>query len=196
MVNRIFSFVNLNKANGMKLITSDKLLSEEEYFLVEEKSELRHELINGNLFEVSGVSIFHNNILLNLSFFLYKLLKGKEWQLAVQNFKVKTPEGNFFYPDIAVCFPKVEKYFSEQPLLIVEVLSYTTRKYDLTDKFIQYQKIKTLAYYLCVEPEQQVVFFYFKQNEDWMDETFTKDEQIISLTKRNISLSIKDIYNP
>ena len=80
-------------------------------------------------------------------------------------------------------------------VLIAEVLSETTRKYDLTDKFIQYQKIPTLQYYLCIEPEQQVIFFYFKnENGEWLAETFTKDESIIKLPALNISFSVKDVY--
>lgn len=174
-----------------------EMMSDEEYFLFEEKSELRHELISGTLFEMSGLSIFHNNLVVRLSFLLYPFLKENKWQLIVESFKIKTPEGNYFYPDIAICFPDLEKYFSEKPILLIEVLSDATRKYDLTDKFIQYQKIDTLQYYLCVEPEQQVVVFYCKQEDgEWMAETFTKDEQVISLPKLNISLSLKDIYNP
>lgn len=191
------TFVNLVNGKFMKVIQLHKKLSDDEYFLFEEKSELRHELINGNLYEMSGISIFHNDIVSNLLFLFHTFLKGTEWKLVFESFKVKTPEGNYFYPDIAVCYSKPEKYFSAQPLLIVEVLSDTTRKYDLTDKFIQYQKIETLEYYLCVEPEQQVVVFYYKQEDgDWTAEALTKDEQIISLSKLNISFPLKDIYNP
>lgn len=180
----------------MKAIELDKPLSEEEYFLFEEKSELRHELLNGNLYEMSGISIFHNNIVSNLLFIFHTFLKGADWKLVFESFKIKTPEGNYFYPDVAICYPKVEKYFSEQPLLIVEVLSDATRKYALTDKFIQYQKFETLEYYLCVEPEQQVVVFYCKQEEgEWIAETFTKDDQIISFPKLAISFPLKNIYN-
>ncbi|CAF1436145.1 unnamed protein product [Adineta steineri] len=94
-----------------------------------------------------------------------------------EGFKVKTPKGNFFYPDIIVCINNSERYYTNEPVLLVEILSETTRKFDLTDKFIQYQKIPTLQYYLCIEPEQQVIIFYFKTtSEEWMTETFTKDE--------------------
>lgn len=180
----------------MKVITLDKPLTEEECFLLEEKSELKHELINNNLYEISGISKFHNNITLNLLILLRPLLKGKLHDIYFEGFKVKTPFGNFFYPDIVICLPNPKKYYTDQPLLIVEILSNSTRKYDLTDKFIQYQKIETLQYYLCVEPEQQVIVFYQKQDNDWMAETFTKDEQTISLPALNISFSVKDIYNP
>ncbi len=179
----------------MHVIELKEKLSEEEYFLFEEKSDLRHELINGNLYEMSGISIFHNNIVLRFSMLLYSFLKGTDWQLTIESFKVRNPDGNYFYPDISVCYPDVQKYFSDKPVFIVEVLSDKTRKFNLTDKFIQYQKIATLQYYLCVEPEQQVVIFYHKQDdEEWMTETFTKDEQIISLPKLNISFTVKDIY--
>ncbi len=181
----------------MKVITPHKKMSDEEYFLFEEKSELKHELINGNLYEMSGVSIYHTETVGNLYLLCRSLLKGKDWKVAFENYKIKTPEGNFFYPDIAVCYPQLQKYYSEKPLLIAEVLSDATRKYDLTDKFIQYQKIETFQYYLCVEPEQQVVFFYYKQEDgEWLAETLTKDEQVISLSALNISFSVKEIYNP
>ena len=179
----------------MKATEVDKFFTEEAYFLLEEESELKHELINGELIEMSGVSIFHNDIVGNIYLLLRNLIRGKNLKVVFENYKIKTPEGNFFYPDVAVCLPGVQKYFSEHPILIIEVLSDATRKYDLTDKFIQYQKIETLQYYICAEPEQQVVVFYQKQeNGSWTAETFTKDEQHLVLNQLSISISLKDIY--
>ncbi len=180
----------------MKAIEINKPLTEDEYFFFEEKSELKHELINGNLYEMSGISKYHNHITLNILILSRALLKTNIYDIYFEGFKVKTPNGNFFYPDVLICHTDANKYYTEKPILIVEVLSETTRKYDLTDKFIQYQKIETLEYYLCVEPEQQVVLFYYRQDDEWITETFTKDEQLISLPKLNISFSLKEIYNP
>ncbi len=171
--------------------------SEEEYFLFEEKSELKHELINGNLFEMSGVSFEHNEITLAIYSLLKQLLKGSDYRISVEAVKAKNAVGNFFYPDVMVCLPNPEKYYSAEAVLLVEVLSETTRKYDVTDKFIQYQKIETLQYYLCVEPEQQVIIFYFKDADgEWAAETYTKDEDVILLTALQASFSLKDIYKP
>ena len=89
-----------------------------------------------------------------------------------------------------------KRYFTTEPILLIEILSETTRKFDLTDKFIQYQKIPTLQYYLCVEPEQQVIIFYFKNDiGEWMTETFTKNESIINLPALNISFTVQAVYN-
>jgi Uma2 family endonuclease len=66
----------------------------------------------------------------------------------------------------------------------------------LTDKFIQYQKIPSLQYYLCVEQEQQVVFVYLKYDYgQWMADTFTRDQQAIVLAKLEISFLVKDNYH-
>ena len=62
-----------------RVITKIDFASDEEYFLYEEKSELRHELINGNLYEMSVISIYHNDTVylkqLQLSFTLKDIYK-------------------------------------------------------------------------------------------------------------------------
>lgn len=181
----------------MKLVeVNKKFATDEEYFIYEEVSELKHELINGNLYEMSGSSKYHNKLERFIANFLEELLNDNKYEVFIEGFKVKTPNGDFFYPDVIVCANNSERYFTTEPILLIEVLSETTRKFDLTDKFIQYQKIPSLKYYLCVEPEQQVIIFYFKNdNEEWMTETFTKDESIIELPALNISFSVKDVYS-
>lgn len=182
----------------MKHVEIDKKFnSQDEYFLFEEKNELKHELINGNLFEISGVSKFHNYITRRLTVLLDMLLKNTNTELFLEGYKVLTPDGNFFYPDVIVSSPNTQKYYTSEPILLIEVLSDSTRTYDLTDKFIQYKKIPSLNYYICIEPEQQVVIFYFKnENSEWLTETYTKDEDAINLPHLNISFTLKDIYHP
>src|SRR3954464_1851268 len=103
--------------NAMQL---QKKMCDEEYFLFEEKSELRHEMIDGNLYEMGGISIFHNDIVSNLLFLFRTLLIGSDWKIVFESFKIKTPEGNYFYPDIAICEPQIEKYYSQNTILLVE----------------------------------------------------------------------------
>ena len=179
----------------MRLIELDKPMTEEEYFLFEEKNALKHELVNNSLYEMSGVSLFHNNITGNLYFLLRSLIKNKDWHITIEAFKVKTPSGNFFYPDVMICDYDAAKYYSEYPILIAEVLSEATRRFDLTDKFIQYRQVPSLQYYLCIEPEQQVVILNYKHEDgEWLAETYTKDEHVISLPKLDLSFTLKDIY--
>jgi len=171
--------------------------SDEDYFAFEEKSETRHELINGNLYQMSGVSIFHNDIVLNMLLLLSRQLQKDKYKIAFESYKFRTPNGNYFYPDIMVCERDATKYYAEKPILIAEVLSQSTRKFNLVDKFLQYQKAEILQYYLCIEPEQQVVIFYFKTGQgEWMTETYTQADDVLNLPHLSSTITLKDIYYP
>lgn len=103
-------------------------------------------------------------------------------------------ENQYYYPDIFItkeAETNENGYVQFEPELIVEVLSETTRAKDLVDKFIQYRKIKTLDYYLLVEPEKYLVLCNFKNEQgEWDMISYTNAEEIISLPALNISLSM------
>lgn len=170
--------------------------SDEEYLAFEDASEIKHELINGILYETSGSSKYHNALERHLANLIEKLIGENKFEVYTAGFNVHTPNGNFLYPDIIVSTGNTERYFTKEPVLLVEVLSEATRKFDLTDKFIQYQKFDSLKYYLCIEPEQQVIIFYFKNSDgEWPTETHTKDGSMINLPALGISFSLKDVYS-
>ncbi len=50
----------------MKSIELNKIYSVQEYFLLEDSGDLRHEFINGNLIEMSEASREHHKICKNL----------------------------------------------------------------------------------------------------------------------------------
>lgn len=115
--------------------------------------------------------------------------------IAFESYKYRTPDKNFFYPDVMICETDSKRYYAERSILIAEVLSPSTRRFNPLDKFIHYQKAETLQYYLCIEPEQKAVIFYFKSNEgEWMTETFTNDNDEIALPHLSTSIFLKDVY--
>ena len=101
-----------------RVITKIDFASDEEYFLYEEKSEVRHELINGNLYELSGTSIFHNDIVLQSILLLNQLLNNNNYKMAFESYKVRTPDGNYCYPGVMVCERNAKKYYAERPVLM------------------------------------------------------------------------------
>jgi Uma2 family endonuclease len=178
-----------------------KVYTVEEYILFEEAGEVRHEFINGNLYEMSGASREHHKLCKRLLRLLEDLLLGKGYEVNIENMKVAIPGGNqFYYPDIFITKEKQtsqNKYIQYQPELIIEVLSESTRAKDSIDKFIQYRKIDTLKYYLVAEPEKYLVMCYFKQaNNEWDMISYTKKEEVIQLPNLNISLPLHQIYTP
>jgi len=110
-------------------------------------------------------------------------------------------EDIYVYPDIVVTHKghdtklPYKDYIIYKPLLIAEVLSDSARKYDLTDKLIQYQKISSLQYYLAIEPLKKVVIFYEKDGiGNWSAKTYTENDETITFLKLDISIKLGEIY--
>lgn len=179
-----------------------KKYSLEEYIRIDETGEIKHEYYYGKLIPMPGESLLHNRLVFRMARLLEDLLKDDGYEVYLESVKVKIEtEDIYVYPDIVVIKeqPKenlpAKDYVIYQPLLITEVLSDSTRKYDLTDKLIQYQKISTLQYYLVVEPEKQVIIFYEKEQDgDWNAKTYTELNEVINFPLLNASISLKDIY--
>ena len=183
----------------MNISEKIKIYTVEEYILLEEAAEVRHEFVNGNLYEMSGASREHHKLCKKFLRILEDMLLGKGYEVNMENMKVAIPGGNqFYYPDIFITKEKQtdqNKYIQYQPELIIEVLSESTRTKDSIDKFIQYQKIETLQYYLIAEPEKCLIICYFKlANNEWDMVSYTQIEEVIQLLNLNISLPLNQIY--
>ena len=167
-----------------------------DYFAFEEKSEVRHEYYSENLFEMAASTKLHNQIVFYITLLFRQLLLHKKFDISSEQVKVFIKSENiFFYPDVMIALPEQQEYYASFPILIVEVFSENSRKFDLVDKFLQYQKIETLQYYLLIEPDKHLVIMYLKTDDgDWETRTYTGAGDVISLPKFNISIALKDIY--
>ncbi len=179
----------------------DKIYTVDEYILLDETSDIRHEFIKGQLYDMSGTSDLHNEIVGNLYFYLRNALKKPLEKIYFENVKCKIQAEEYYtYPDIFVTIDESDhenKYIKQHPSLIIEVLSDNTRKYDTVDKFIQYQKIDSLQYYILVEPEVFSVHCFSKdEKREWQAAIYTKLDEIIDLKLLSIQLPLQSIYKP
>ena len=171
-------------------------VSVEAYLLQEEKATVRHEFVNGKLFEMSGGTRFHEKIITNIIVLLSNLLRGKNYEVYAQGLRCSPNPDCYYYPDVLVTneiFSDIR--FSKHPILLTEVLSPTTRSYDAVDKFIAYRAMSSVEYYLLVEPDYYLVTLYYKTPEgEWMAEIFNKKTDIIDFPKLDIKLPLEEIY--
>jgi Uma2 family endonuclease len=102
---------------------------------------------------------------------------------------------NYVYPDVLVDCSKIEGkgYFSNSPLLIVEVLSKSTRKRDLTTKLLRYINLPSLQEYVVVE-QDFVQVQVFRKSTDWRDEFYFLGDSI-TLGSIGLTLPVADIYD-
>ncbi len=183
----------------METLVTGTLYSVEEYFALEEKSEVRHEFIHGQLFEMPGGNTEHHLMIKRLNRFFEDNLEKEGFTIFRETMKVALPGGQqYFYPDL---FATKEQHLPENryakkfPELIVEVTSDSTLKTDTIDKLIAYQKIPSLQYYLIVNPQlPEIAVFSKAPNGGWLSEAYTQKDAIIPLPGLGLEILLGRLY--
>lgn len=154
----------------------------DDYLRWEESSLIKHELIDGKLYAMTGGSAAHGLISANIIRELGNAFKGTPCRVYSSDFKVKVG-GNSYYPDVTVACEKIETTdrYTESPALLVEVLSPSTAHQDIGYKLHRYQAISTLGAYLIVSQDEKRIVAHVREARDWTVVTaFYEDELVIA----------------
>jgi Uma2 family endonuclease len=177
-------------------------LREAEYLEQERRAEYKSEYFQGEAFAMAGASRRHGLIVTNLVGQLWQQLKGKPCQVYSGDLRLRvTPAGLYTYPDVmVVCdgiqFADDEKDTVLNPVLLIEVLSESTRDYDRGRKFEYYRTLPSLLEYLTVAQDKAHVEHWTRQQEDrGLLVEFSNLSQTISLTSISCSLPLAEIYD-
>ena len=141
-----------------------RLLTIEEYLRFEERAPTKHEYVAGRVYAMSGVSVTHERIVLNLTLALASRLRGSGCELFSKDLKVRVDD-RVYYPDLLVrCGERLrgDTLVVTDPCLLVEVLSPGTRNVDRRDKRPAYQSIPELRTYLIVDQQRRHVERYWR----------------------------------
>lgn len=139
-------------------------MTAEEYLAWEAQQEFRHEYVDGEILAMTGGTLPHNDIALNLYTALRPHLRQRGCRVNVSDAKVQAwKNSRYFYPDLVVsCDPDdlQARDFIQHPKVIVEVLSPGTANYDRTKKLKYYRRIPSLQEYVLVDSEAIIVEVY------------------------------------
>jgi len=121
----------------------------------EEAQPLRHERVGGSVWAMTGGTLDHNRIALNLFSALRARLDRTRCEAFALDVRVVTPRGDVMYPDVLVACgeSRREKTEIRDPLLIAEVLSPGTMARDHGFKRWTYGTIPSLAHYVLISQE-------------------------------------------
>lgn len=170
----------------------------EEYFAIEESSDIRYEYSRGQIFAMAGASLNHVRIGVRLSSSLLMGLKGKKCDTFMSDARLDVAMfQRYYYPDVMVsCSEQDAKNgkMVKEPSLIAEILSESTAAKDTREKLITYLQIPSLQYYLIVSQDNIEITLYERTETDWRVRFFTNESDVIFLAKMDIYLALKDIY--
>ncbi|MDO9168215.1 MAG: Uma2 family endonuclease [Methylobacter sp.] len=177
----------------LKLKQTDEWISEDAYLQGERLSDIKHEYIDGAVYAMAGASKNHQRITANVSGELWTQLKNTPCEAFASDIKVRVG-GQFFYPDVmVVCEDDSDNaYYTETPVIIVEVLSKSTRRMDETAKKFAYQTLPTLQEYVLIE-QDFVDVEVCRKSEGWVSRHYFMGDNV-TFESVGLTLSIADIY--
>lgn len=188
------------KAEDPKASYRKRFMTEEEYLAFENSSEHKHEYFRGEVFAMAGASDQHNEIFSNLFGALTIQLKGKPCRPYGSDKRMKIPENTLYtYPDISIYCPASSPFesvkLSQEPTVIIEIVSQSTKDYDRGTKFKLYRDIPSLKEYILIDSESiGVELFKLNSFNHWeLEEYKTLDENFYIATL-DVHISLRDVY--
>jgi Uma2 family endonuclease len=183
----------------MSAIPKEKM-SLEEYLEFDYQAEGLFEYFDGQIFEM-GASPEHAEIQTSLGAILRAKLAPKGCKIFASELGVKVPSLlPYRYPDLTVVCGKAEYEIMGglkrllNPILIVEVLSDSTEKFDKGDKFKAYKSIPSFQEYLLISQDKRFVTLFTKYNEKFWFQSEYESGETLKLESLDIELSVNEIY--
>jgi Uma2 family endonuclease len=150
---------------------------------------------------MTGGTTNHNKIAIN---FLRKFplnVKGQSYEIFMGDVRLWMGRyRRYVYPDIMVIrgepvYEGTGTTTITNPLLIVEVLSNSTKDYDRGDKFQYYRSIPELREYITINQYQFYIEQFAKNSEGkWVLTEYESAEAVLALAAIDFQISLSDIY--
>jgi len=168
----------------------------EDYLADERDVDIRSEYVDGLVYAMAGASETHNTIAGSLYAQIEINLKDgcRAWQSDMKVVIRNKGQKFSYYPDIiAACGENTDDlYVRTNPILIVEVLSDSTARTDLKEKFDNYISTPTLLEYVVVSQDVPLVRLW-RRRTSWEREMYRADDTF-RLESVELDVAVQHIY--
>jgi Uma2 family endonuclease len=185
-------------------IKMPKIVSLEKYFQAEEKSLHKNEYHNGQIIKMAGGTFNHDNIagqaitLMNIFVYTNDLkyfVNGSDTKIRIDTYD------KVVYADaLVICEKPI--YFENRkdtiinPLIVVEVLSESTAKFDKGSKFEYYRSLESFKEYVLIHQSRKQVAVFTKQADNtWLLRDYIgEDATAILYALHNCPIPLQRLY--
>ncbi len=139
------------------------LISFEEYLTLEEKAHFKNEFYQGQILAMSGGTLSHERIAMNVRAHLRTGLLGKDCEVLGDGLLFRTGlDGLAAYPDAVVFCGEIKledhrSLVARNPKVVIEVLSPSTEGYDRTTKAREYWRCPSVEQYFLIRQDQPFI---------------------------------------
>ncbi len=184
----------------MTALKHPALVSVADYLAGEETSAVKHEYLGGAVHAMAGATNRHNTIAVNAIISLGVALRGKPCRPFNSDTKVRiamSGHTRFYYPDaMVVCHPNpLSDHFQDHPVVVLEVMSESTRRIDQGEKCDAYQRIPSLMVVLLAESDAVAVEVWRRGADGlFAVERHAGREVVIPLPEIGAELPLAELY--
>lgn len=148
-----------------------------------------YEIIGGEKFMAPAAPVYHGNLILDLAYCFKNYFKAnKNGHVFVDDVDVHLPDGNIFQPDLVIVAAENfgiihwESAIYGVPDMVVEVLSKSTRRKDVTIKKDIYESNGVKEYWI-IDPLMKAVDVYLLR-----DGKYFLDDEYVLYDERELDL--------
>lgn len=180
-----------------------KKVSYEEFLELTEGNEERFEYIDGEVYLLTAPTVNHQKVLGELHIFFYNFFKGKKCIPMLSPFDVtlrRFPEDiNVVEPDLVVVCDMEENlnekdYYMGVPVLVLEILSRSSKRIDLIKKMDLYRASGVSEYWVVDPDDKEITIYLFKDKDIDSKKTFKANEEVRSNMFPGLFFPAGDIF--
>lgn len=172
----------------------------EEYLAWERQQPTKHAFFDGEVFDMAGATFEHNQLVINIAAELRAALRAKPCRVCASDQRVKVPAtGLYTYPDVSVVcgrpvFEDDQLDTLLNPVVLVEVLSESTKDYDRGTKFASYRTIESFRDYVLVSAAQVLVEHHARRDDgSWVLRELRAGQRFM-IESLQCELAVDEIY--
>ena len=181
---------------------STKTYSPEEYLELETAAEYRSEYHDGQIIPMAGAKPNHNQLAINLTSAINYNLRQKPYRVFMSDLRLWIPDCLLYtYPDVMVVqtplvFAENRQDTIVNPLMIAEILSDSTEKYDRGEKFRMYRTISGFQEYLLISQTAMQVEKFTKNNSNqWVLSEYAGQDTVITFDSFEFEIRLDELYS-
>jgi Uma2 family endonuclease len=171
----------------------------EEYVSLEEYANIRHEFLDGQIYAMSGGTAEHSVYATNVAALLLTQLRGRPCRVQNSDARIRVvATGLDTYPDVSVVCGHAahdlqDRIATTNPVVLVEVLSASTERYDRGMKLEHYKLIPTLREVVFVAYDARRIDVVRRKGDTW-ETTSANPGETLRLESIECELPVDEVY--
>jgi Uma2 family endonuclease len=181
--------------------TEKRYYTPEEYLALEETAIDKSEYHDGEIVTMPGGTTNHNKLALNFCRKFPLTIKEQNYEIFINDVRLWISQNRrYFYPDIMVIqgetiYQGTNQTVVTNPLVIIEVLSNSTKNYDRGNKFFFYRSIPTFREYILIDQYSYHIEQFAKNSKSkWELTEYDSEDSVLTLESVEFQIPMRDIY--